>query len=141
MRKHHILILIFQFLQLTICWLEWNFILFKSFLSYINFSANSCILKVNNKNTRRRCEICSKFRLKTPKRRQWHLFGVFGVVNVDCLSHFFLVFLCWLWTSKYSLDHFVPLLSFFSMFVVDVWYCICFPAICLLPNKHLPVPS
>ena len=27
------------------------------------------LLKVNNKNTRTRCEICSKLTIKTPKRR------------------------------------------------------------------------
>ena len=30
------------------------------------------LLKVNNKNTRARCEICSKLTIKTPERRQWH---------------------------------------------------------------------
>ena len=29
------------------------------------------LLKVNNRNTRTRCEICSKLTLKTPERRQW----------------------------------------------------------------------
>ena len=29
------------------------------------------LLKVNNKNTRTRCEICSKLTIKTPERRQW----------------------------------------------------------------------
>ena len=32
--------------------------------------ANIYLLKVNNRNTRKRCEICSKFTLKTPERRQ-----------------------------------------------------------------------
>ena len=29
-------------------------------------------LKVNNRNTRARCEICLKLTLKTPERRHWH---------------------------------------------------------------------
>ena len=30
------------------------------------------LLKVNNRNTRTRCEICSKLTIKKPERRQWH---------------------------------------------------------------------
>ena len=29
------------------------------------------LLKVNNRNTRTRCEICSKLTIKTPERRHW----------------------------------------------------------------------
>ena len=29
------------------------------------------LLKVNNRNTRTRCEICSKLTIKIPERRQW----------------------------------------------------------------------
>ena len=29
------------------------------------------LFKVNNRNTRTRCEICSKLTIKTPERRQW----------------------------------------------------------------------
>ena len=31
------------------------------------------LLKVNNRNTRKRCEICSKLTIKIPERRQWRL--------------------------------------------------------------------
>ena len=54
--------------------------------------ANIYLFKVNNKNTRRRCEICSKLTLKTPEWRQWHRSGVF-IINFEHLSHLFLVFL------------------------------------------------
>ena len=37
------------------------------------------LLKVNNRNTRTRCEICSKLTIKTPERRQWRPLGVFIV--------------------------------------------------------------
>ena len=33
------------------------------------FSANFYLFKVNNRNTRKRCEICSKLTIKTPERR------------------------------------------------------------------------
>ena len=53
--------------------------------------AGICMLKVNNRNTRTRCqiclkltiktgtrfEICSKLTIKTPKRRRWRRSGVF----------------------------------------------------------------
>ena len=32
------------------------------------------------------CEICSKLTIKTPKRRQWHHFGVF-IVKFEHISH------------------------------------------------------
>ena len=50
------------------------------------------LFKVNNRNTRKRCEICSKLIIKTPERRQWRFSGVF-IVNFEYISHFFLVFL------------------------------------------------
>ena len=31
--------------------------------------AGNCMFKVNNRNTRARCEICSKLTIKTPERR------------------------------------------------------------------------
>ena len=34
------------------------------------FPAGICLLKVNNRNTRTKCEICSKLTIKTPERRQ-----------------------------------------------------------------------
>ena len=35
----------------------------------ITFPAGIYLFKVNNKNTRTRCEICSKLTIKTPERR------------------------------------------------------------------------
>ena len=46
------------------------------------------LLKVNNRNTRTRFEICSKLAIKTPERRS----GVF-IVNFEHISHLVLVFL------------------------------------------------
>ena len=48
-------------------------------------------LKVNNRNTRARCEMCSKLTIKTPERRQWRRSGVF-IVNFEHILHFVLVF-------------------------------------------------
>ena len=49
------------------------------------------LLKVNKRNTRRRCEICSKLTIKIPERRQWCCSGIF-IVNFEHISHL-LVFL------------------------------------------------
>ena len=54
------------------------------------FSAGIYLLKVNNKNTRKRCEICSNLTIKTPERRQCD--GVF-IVNFEHISHLVLLFL------------------------------------------------
>ena len=51
--------------------------------------ANVYLSKVNNKNTRKRCEICSKLTIKTSDLRRSGAF----VVNFKYISHFFLVFL------------------------------------------------
>ena len=48
--------------------------------------------KVSNRNTRTRCEICSKLTIKTPERSHWCRAGVF-IVNFEHISHFVLVFL------------------------------------------------
>ena len=53
-----------------------------------SFPANIYLIKVSNRNTRKRCEICSKLILKTPERRQWHHSGVF-IVNFEHISHLF----------------------------------------------------
>ena len=41
--------------------------------SYSIFPAGNYTFKVDNRNTRTRCEICSKLTIKTPKRRQWRI--------------------------------------------------------------------
>ena len=63
----------------------------------IYFPDGIYLLKVNNRNTRTRCEICSKLRIKTPERQQWRHFGVF-IVNFEHIS--FLVSLFLLLTLK-----------------------------------------
>ena len=50
--------------------------------------AGNYMFKVNNRNTRARCKICLKLKIKTPERR----YGVF-IVNFEYISHLVLVFL------------------------------------------------
>ena len=61
--------------------------------------ANIYLLKVSNRNARKRIEVISKLTIKTPERRHWRHSGVF-IVNFEHISHFFLMFLLLLWTSK-----------------------------------------
>ena len=51
-------------------------------------SAGTYLLKVYSRNTKTRCEKCSKLTMKTPDRRS----GVF-IVNFEHISHLVLVFL------------------------------------------------
>ena len=44
------------------------------------------MFKVSNRNTRARCEICSKLTIKTPERHQWGHSSVF-IVNLEHISH------------------------------------------------------
>ena len=46
------------------------------------------MIKVKNRNTTKRCEICSKLTVKTPQRRRRS--GLF-IVNFEHISHLFLV--------------------------------------------------
>ena len=62
----------------------------KFFLRY--FTANIYLLKVNSRNTTKRCEICSKLTIKIPERRLWRRSGVL-IVNFEQISHLFLLFL------------------------------------------------
>ena len=59
---------------------------------YLKFPASIYLLKVNNRSTRTRCEICSKLTIKIPERRQWRCSGIF-IVNFEHISHLVLVFL------------------------------------------------
>ena len=45
----------------------------------INIPAGIYLLKVNDRNTRTRCEICSKLTVKTPERRHLRCSGVFNI--------------------------------------------------------------
>ena len=66
---------------------------------YTTFPVSIYMFKVNNKNTRTRCEICLKLTIKTPQRRHWRDYGVF-IVNFEHISHLVLVFLLKLWAGK-----------------------------------------
>ena len=48
------------------------------------------MFKVNKRNTRTRCEICSKLTIKTPEGHHWGRSGVF-IVNFEHISHRFRV--------------------------------------------------
>ena len=50
------------------------------------------LFKVNTRNTRTRCEICSKLTIKVPERRHWRRSGTF-IVNFEHISDLVLVFL------------------------------------------------
>ena len=56
------------------------------------YLAEVYLLKVNKRNTRTRCEVCSKLTIKTPERRYWHCSGVL-IVNFEHILHFVLIFL------------------------------------------------
>ena len=58
----------------------------------VDYLANVYLFKITNRNNRKRYEICSKFTIKTPERRQWCRSGVF-IVNFKHISYPVLVFL------------------------------------------------
>ena len=52
--------------------------------------ASIYLFKVSNRNTIKRCKICSKLTIKTPELRQWGGPGVF-LVDFEHISYLFLV--------------------------------------------------
>ena len=53
---------------------------------------NVYLFEVDNRNTRKRYDICSKLTIKTPERGHWCCSGVF-IVNFEHVSYLFLGFL------------------------------------------------
>ena len=54
--------------------------------------AGNYMLKVKSRNTRTRCETCSKLTIKIPERRHWRRSRIF-IVNFEHVSHLVLMFL------------------------------------------------
>ena len=73
------------------------------FIRTIDYNPTGIYLfKVNNRNTRTMCEICSWLTIKTPERRQWRVL----VPLLLTLHRCHLLFWCfynWLWRSKCQL--------------------------------------
>ena len=69
------------------------FRMFQTFISEGNY-----MFKVNCRNTRTRCEMCSKLTIKTPERLQWHHSDVFIVNFEHMLMASFWSLYCWPWT-------------------------------------------
>ena len=61
--------------------------------------ANIFLLKVNDRNTRKRCVIYSKLTMKTPERCHWCRSDVF-IIKFEHISRPFLVFLLLTWNTK-----------------------------------------
>ena len=59
-----------------------------AFIFRPGFFTQICLFKFNIKNIRKRCEICSRLTIKTPKRRHWPRSGVF-IVNFEHMSNLF----------------------------------------------------
>ena len=70
-----------------------------------SYPAGIYLLKVNNRNTWRRSEICSKLTIKTPERHEWHHSRVF-IVN---FKHVIASWVCTLWILN---RHVVPTMVF-----------------------------
>ena len=72
------------------------------------FPAGFYLFKVNNRNTRTRCEICSKLTIKIPERRR-RCSGIF-IINFEHISHLVLVFLLLTWKCNCRLGSLHPTL-------------------------------
>ena len=49
------------------------------------YPTGNYMIEVNNRNTRTRCEICSRLTIQTPEQRHWHRSGVF-IVNYEHIT-------------------------------------------------------
>ena len=64
----------------------------KWFHEFTSIPAYIYLFKVDNRNTRKRYEICSKLTIKSLERRHWRRSGIF-IVCVEHISHLVLVLL------------------------------------------------
>ena len=78
--------------------------------NFAQIQVNIYSFKVNNRNTRKMCEICSKLITETPERRYWCSPGVF-IANFQYTQHLFLVVPLLLWTGK-CFPRYFPLFYF-----------------------------
>ena len=87
----------------------------KSYFSLFQSNpADNYMLKVNHRNTRARCEICSKLTIKIPEHQQWSRSYVF-IVNFEHILYLILVFLLLIWAGK------CPLRKVFIWYGRDLW--------------------
>ena len=91
---------------------------FRFFISSYKNLANNYFLKINNRNTRKRREICSKLTKKHQNDVNWRRFVVF-IVNSEHIVHLFQLFL--LLTLNYNcllrkLSRHLEIEIFFSLF-------------------------
>ena len=68
------------------------------------FPDNIYLFKVNNRNSTKRCDICSKLTIKKPERHQL-CFSWVLLLNLSKFHTFFYCFYCWLWASKCLLGY------------------------------------
>ena len=118
-----------------------NFLVMPSFTGFLHFvqnilsgivAKNVSWFKVNNRNTRKRCEICSKLTITTRE----HCSGVF-IVTFEHISHLSSSFYCWLCASNCwlgsannsitNISHFYTcfLLAFIFFFIDIVMFSQC----------------
>ena len=67
-------------------WSRSEVFLFYGFLFWAKYPANKSLLKVSNRNSRKRLNLF-KVNIKTPERRQWYRLDAF-LVNFEHVSHF-----------------------------------------------------
>ena len=71
--------------------MEINILFWEALFVISSVPARNYLFKVSNWSTRIRCENCSRLRMKTQERCQWHHFSVF-IVNCEHISSFVLIF-------------------------------------------------
>ena len=75
-------------------WFQISFCFLKKLYKQVlrPYPANIYLFKASNRNTRKRCEICSKLTLKTPERRYWLLLLTLNIFHTFFLVFFFVNF-------------------------------------------------
>ena len=105
-------------LELYMAWfLKFLFAIFSSLFLFFcdsSYSTRNYMFKVNNRNTRARCEICSKLTNKTQERRHWCRSSFF-IVNSEHISNLALVFLL-LFLSRYMPSGLPTIFRFYHFF-------------------------
>ena len=95
-----------KFSELGFIWSVWSYLRTKIDDNMLLIPSDIFLFKVNYKNTRKRCKICSKLTIMTLERCRWSRSGGF-IVNFKHAMHLFIVFLWlvlnrWMFAGSYS---------------------------------------
>ena len=107
-------------------------------VQYFPFPASIYLFKANNRNTRKRCEMCSKIIIKTQKD-VIDVILMFLLLTVNIFHRFFYCFFCWPWKNTFLVSQIQKFMASTCAFLCPLHKL--FPFYLLLVSKCLMYPT